>query len=57
MIVKYIRFQLIKGNSYLIFSTEKSENILEVFRNHSGPILSLDIHPEDFYKNTNVSKI
>lgn len=37
-------------------SSDKTENIVESYRHHTGPIMSLDMHPEDFYKNANVSK-
>lgn len=34
--------------------SDKTENIVETYRSHTGPILSLDMHPEDFFKNANV---
>lgn len=36
-------------------SNDRAENIVESYRHHTGPILSLDMHPEDFFKNANVS--
>ena len=33
---------------------DTNDNIVEVYKNHSGPILSLDMHKEDFYKSANV---
>jgi dynein intermediate chain len=35
-------------------SNDRAENIVESYRHHTGPILSLDMHPEDFFKNANV---
>lgn len=34
----------------------ETDNIVDAYNGHSGPILSLDMHKEDFYKSTNVSK-
>ncbi len=38
----------------MINLSENNDNIAEVYRKHSGPITSVDLHPGDFHKNTNV---
>lgn len=34
-----------------------TDNIIEVYRKHTGPITSIDMHPGDIHKNSNVKKI
>jgi dynein intermediate chain, cytosolic len=35
-------------------NNDSIDNIVEVFRKHNGPITSIDMHPGDFHKNSNV---
>ena len=37
-------------------SENNNENIYDVFKKHQGPVTSLSLHPEDFYKNIDVRK-
>ncbi len=36
-------------------NSEAADNIVEVFRKHNGPITSIDMHPGDSHKSSNVS--
>mmetsp|Transcript_29389 Transcript_29389/g.30499 ORF Transcript_29389/g.30499 Transcript_29389/m.30499 type:complete len:641 (-) Transcript_29389:9-1931(-) len=36
---------------------DKTENIVESYRHHTGPVMSLDMHPEDFFKNANLTHL
>jgi dynein intermediate chain len=42
---------------YLHQSNDNSDNIVEVYRKHTGPIHSLDMHPGDYHKNSNFNHL
>jgi dynein intermediate chain len=36
-------------------NSENTDNVVEVFRKHNGPITGIDIHPGDYHKHSNVN--
>ena len=41
---------------YVHQSNDNVDNVVETYRKHNGPIHSLDMHPGDYHKNSNVSQ-
>ena len=39
---------------YVHQGNDNTENIVETYKKHTGPITSLDVHPGDYHKNANV---
>lgn len=42
---------------YIHQGNDTTDNVVEVFRKHTGPINSIDMHPGDYHKNANVSHL
>jgi dynein intermediate chain len=42
---------------YVHQGNDTVENIVETYKKHNGPIHSLDVHPGDYHKSSNVKKI